>query len=221
MMSRRSVVAVALFVLGFSFIESCVVAYLQKAFFQGTTNVFPLRLIDMRYLKIEIVREAATIIVLTAAALMLEKGKWRVFWMFSVLFAAWDILYYIWLHVLTGWPASLFDWDVLFLIPFPWLAPVLAPVLVALLLVLSGVLMLKGPRNAALGIYGVSSGVIGVGLIIWSFISDSFVILYKGTEALTGFTPQDFHWLVYTLGILFCIAPVVSKMFFEKGLAGA
>ena len=50
---------------------------------------------------------------------------------FVVVFGVWDIFYYVFLRVLVTWPASLLDWDILFLIPLPWVGPVLAPVLIA------------------------------------------------------------------------------------------
>jgi hypothetical protein len=43
-------------------------------------------------------------------------------------FGIWDLFYYVWLKVCLGWPSSLLTWDVLFLIPVPWVGPVLAPV---------------------------------------------------------------------------------------------
>ena len=36
--------------------------------------------------------------------------------------------YYLFLIPLTGWPKSLLDWDILFLLPVPWWGPVIAPV---------------------------------------------------------------------------------------------
>jgi hypothetical protein len=52
----------------------------------------------------------------------------------------WDIFYYVGLKTLLGWPPSLFTWDVLFLIPVPWSAPVLAPVAAAAYFVAVGFL---------------------------------------------------------------------------------
>ena len=43
---------------------------------------------------------------------------------FFVAFTVWDLTYYLFLRVLTGWPTSLTDTDVFFLIPVPWLGPV-------------------------------------------------------------------------------------------------
>ena len=48
----------------------------------------------------------------------------------AIVFGAWDIGYYAWLHVFSGWPPSLDTTDLLFLIPVPWAGPVLSPVLV-------------------------------------------------------------------------------------------
>src|SRR6185295_1640743 len=54
----------------------------------------------------------------------------------GLLFGAWDLAYYAGLYVALGWPPSLLTWDVLFLIPVPWTAPVLYPALVSVVLVL-------------------------------------------------------------------------------------
>src|SRR6185503_14790450 len=40
-----------------------------------------------------------------------------------VAFGVWDIFYYVFLWVMTGWPTSPLDWDILFLIPLPWWGP--------------------------------------------------------------------------------------------------
>jgi hypothetical protein len=53
-------------------------------------------------------------------------------------FGVWDIFYYVFLKVLTGWPHSLMDWDILFLLPLPWWGPVIAPVSIAVLMILWG-----------------------------------------------------------------------------------
>ena len=52
-----------------------------------------------------------------------------------IVFGAWDLSFYASLKVLIGWPASLMTWDLLFLIPVPWVGPVLAPSIVSITLV--------------------------------------------------------------------------------------
>ena len=58
-----------------------------------------------------------------------------------IAFGVWDIFYYVFLAVIAGWPQSLLDWDVLFLIPLPWWGPVIAPVIIAALMVVGGTLV--------------------------------------------------------------------------------
>jgi len=56
----------------------------------------------------------------------------------AVAFGVWDIFYYVFLRLIGDWPRSLFDWDILFLIPLPWWGPVLAPVCIASLMIVWG-----------------------------------------------------------------------------------
>jgi hypothetical protein len=60
---------------------------------------------------------------------------------FAIAFGVWDIVFYACLKLLLGWPASLFTWDILFLIPVPWVGPVIAPVLVSLTMIAAGILV--------------------------------------------------------------------------------
>ena len=53
----------------------------------------------------------------------------------AIAFGVWDIVYYVFLRLIGGWPRSLLDWDVLFLLPLPWWGPVLAPVFIAMLMI--------------------------------------------------------------------------------------
>jgi hypothetical protein len=63
----------------------------------------------------------------------LERFAWG-----AVTFGVWDIIYYLGLHVITGWPPSLVTWDVLFLLPATWVGPIWAPVAVSLALIVGG-----------------------------------------------------------------------------------
>src|SRR5215510_11378331 len=76
----------------------------------------------------EVVREFATIVMLLTVGILAGR-TWRSrLGYFAIAFGVWDIFYYVYLKILCGWPHSLFDWDVLFLIPVPWWGPILAPV---------------------------------------------------------------------------------------------
>ncbi|MDI6736322.1 MAG: hypothetical protein QME42_09075 [bacterium] len=100
---------------------------------------------------IEQTREAATIVILLTVALLVGKRKLESLCIFLWTFAIWDIVYYISLYVLLGWPDSLFTQDCYFLIPFPWTGPVILPVAVSgLILVITGYVLFKidgGSKN--------------------------------------------------------------------------
>ncbi len=145
-------IALVFFSIAFAYIESAVVVYLRAIFYKDGFN-FPLAdfgdIVGFRpYLLTEIGREAATLVLMFTASYMLGRNLRRRFAYFITIFAVWDIFYYIWLKVLIGWPASVMDWDVLFLMPAVWASPVLAPVTTSLtMLVIAAVMFTEKPLN--------------------------------------------------------------------------
>ena len=124
----------AVFGLAMAHLEGVVVVYLRKALgmLDSESNRESLEKIAPSYLKIEMTREAATIIMLVVIAYLvgstwLEKG---IFFLWT--FAFWDLFYYLSLYILIKWPPTLKTIDVLFLIPKPWIAPVWFPIGVSL-----------------------------------------------------------------------------------------
>ncbi len=87
-------------------------------------------------LVVELVREAATIVMLLAVAVLSAPGHRERWAMFLWAFAIWDFGYYVFLRLTIGWPLGFTTPDVLFLIPVPWMAQVWFP------LVVSGLTML-------------------------------------------------------------------------------
>jgi len=92
---------------------------------------------QLALLAIEVMREAATMVMLVSVA-MLAASRMRersasFFWAFAV----WDIAYYGGLWATVRWPSSLRELDVLFLIPVPWVAQVWYPLLVSALTLLA------------------------------------------------------------------------------------
>lgn len=128
----------AIFGISMAHLEGVVVVYLRKALgmLDSESNKESVEKFPRRYLKIEMTREAATIIMLVVIA-YLTGGRWierGVFFLWT--FAFWDLFYYLSLYVLIKWPPSLKTIDVLFLIPKPWIAPVWFPVGVSTLTIL-------------------------------------------------------------------------------------
>lgn len=130
-------VSVGVFAVAFALVESSVVVYLRSLYYpEGFT--FPLKVISEAHVWLEVAREMATIVMLGVVGMLAGTSRWQRFGYFLVAFGVWDIFYYIWLKAFLGWPRTLTEWDVLFLIPIPWIAPVVAPVLIAILMVACG-----------------------------------------------------------------------------------
>src|SRR5260370_32091428 len=84
-------------------------------------------------LSLEVLREAATILMLLSVALLTSAKSRALTAIFLWTFAIWDIAYYAALWATVRWPLSLRDTDVLFLIPLPCLSPLWFPLLVSAL----------------------------------------------------------------------------------------
>lgn len=128
----------AIFGIAMAHLEGVVVVYLRKALglHDSESNKESIEKFPDRYLKIEMTREAATIIMLVVIAFLvgttwIEKG---VFFLWT--FAFWDLFYYLSLYILIKWPPKLTTIDVLFLIPKPWIAPVWFPIGISTLTIL-------------------------------------------------------------------------------------
>ncbi|MBL7138880.1 MAG: hypothetical protein ISS17_08905, partial [Bacteroidales bacterium] len=138
---RTRTLLITLFAIAMGFLESAVVVYL-RAIYYPEGFAFPLKIIEGPVATTEILREAATLIMLITVAILAAR-RWIIrFAWFIYIFAIWDIFYYIFLWLLLGWPESLLTWDILFLIPTTWVGPVLAPVINSLTMIaLAGVMI--------------------------------------------------------------------------------
>ena len=140
-------ILLSIFGIAMAHLEGVVVVYLRKAtgILNADSNTKAVDRIDPWYLKVEMTREAATIIMLAVIAWLagttwIERGV-----LFLWTFAFWDLFYYVSLYILIKWPPSLKTIDVLFLIPKPWIAPVWFPVGVSsLTIIVISVLYLLG-----------------------------------------------------------------------------
>ena len=176
--------------------ESAVVVYLRELYYPGGFS-FPIVIIPDRLAAIEIGREAATIVMLASVSILAGASGFQRFLFFCVTFGIWDIFYYLWLRFLLGWPPSLLTWDILFLIPVPWIAPVLAPIIISVLLIISALWLLRlqergtpvrfSATHWALAITG------GIAVLI------SFMLDYR--TAFEGAEPAPFRWGLFGAGV--------------------
>ena len=170
----RNLVALVVFGVGFGYVEAAVVAYLRRlldfhsGYSMDATHVY----LDLGFIAFvrphqpvlgtgavtstEIAREAATIVMLVAVAYLAADRPARRVAAFAVAFATWDLAYYLWLRVLTGWPASLMTTDVYFLIPVTWVGPVITPLLISMIGLVGGAWWYLRGRAPAPGCRGRS-----------------------------------------------------------------
>ena len=148
--SKRQLMSAAVFGVAFGFVEAAVVVYLRTATGLEPMSYQPdliVNTLPKNLLTLEFFRNAATIIMLAAIALLAVK-PWKERWaMFLWVFAFWDIFYYVWLWATIKWPLSLISYDVLFLIPVPWMSQVWFPFLVSGASILAVALNIKN-QNA-------------------------------------------------------------------------
>lgn len=197
---------VCLYAVAMAAVESAVVVYLRALHPGPAPLTVLLNVIPERLITIEIGREAATLVMLLAVATLAGRDRWERFLHFSLAFGVWDIFYYAWLWAFIGWPPSLLTWDVLFLIPVPWLAPVLAPMLVSVCVVAGSVALLaRHARGAARGFPRGTWVLAGAGaaLVVLSFTLD-----YR--FALERADPPGFRWGLFGTGVGVAVAAVAA-----------
>src|SRR5581483_7467808 len=110
----------------------------------------------------------------------------------AIAFGLWDISFYVFLKLLVGWPASLATWDILFLIPRPWAAPVWAPVLISATMIVCGLVSLRFGGIAGRPLHWAAL-LAGAFLMMLAFMWD-----YRNIDA--GGLPNPFEWPVLLAG---------------------
>lgn len=222
----RIVVGLVVFSVAFGYVEAAVVVYLRSIYVPvrmhfypalSPNELFPLLSLDqlrvlgpehtMR-LKIELAREFATLLMLAGVALI--AGRKPREWLAALLvcFGIWDIAFYASLKLLLNWPASLFTWDILFLLPVPWVGPVLAPLLVSVAMVSAGLISLwreYGERPLQMTALRWISVVLGGVIVFAAFIYD-----FRNTAS--GGNPNAFHWGLFLIGLAVALFAFASSL---------
>lgn len=202
--------AVIAYALAMAYVEAAVVVYLQTALGGQVGMLFPLRPAGETggLIAIEAGREAATLVMIAAVGVVVGRGAVeRLAWS-AVVFGAWDIGYYAWLRVFSGWPPSPETPDVLFLLPVPWVGPVWSPVVVSLALV--GVGLAAAGRLSSGGQLALSArhwvaGLAGGLLVILSYTLDA-------ARLMDGGYPGPYPWPVFAAGMLVALAAAADAL---------
>lgn len=185
----------AVFAIAMGLLEAVCVIYLRR--------LLPVEdgqfLLPRAHRNVEIVREACTLVMLASVAWLAGiHARSRVACFFFA-FGIWDILYYVGLRWLAGWPESLLTWDCLFLIPEPWYGPVLAPVLISLWFVAACcVLHAREQQGRPLRI---GAGFIALELLACAIWYASFVVNNHGARAAAA-AHAPYPWGLFAAGLL-------------------
>jgi hypothetical protein len=198
------------------YVEAAVVVYLRRIYYpQGFA--FPLNnaVLDRMFL-VEPGRELATIVMLSTIAILVGRKRLERFGWFLFAFAVWDVFYYVWLKALLNWPPSLVTWDILFLIPWPWAAPVLSPVLVAVSIAVWGLMLVRLERNGRvlrprLGEWLMTA--LGALAILGSYLRDFAGVALRSSDRaaqVAAHVPANYLWWLFALGLALLWAAFLS-----------
>jgi hypothetical protein len=200
----RKIIWVTVFGISMAFFESAVVVYLRAIFYPEGFK-FPLMALADYKIFVEVLREIASIFMLLSVACLAGKRFWERFAYFILSFGIWDIFYYVWLKVLLDWPSSLFEWDVLYLIPLPWIGPVIAPVSISVLMIVFSILIAdsfqKGYNFRPMLISHMLA-LAGVILVLYSFMYDLNATLHQQM-------PKPYRYELLVIGDLLFIGSFV------------
>lgn len=218
----KRLMIVMVFAIAMAWVESAVVVYLRTP--MGRVEPYqtdPLPLFE-NFGWIEVIREAATMLMLLSVG-WLAGRTWRGRLGYTLFaFGIWDIFYYIFLAPMCGWPRSLLDWDVLFLIPLPWWGLVISPVLIALLMIMGGglaALCEQTGRPAWPRWWAWVLNFFGILLALITFMEPALQVLREGEDAIRQALPVSFNWLLFGLALVLMAVPIVDmgwKLIREK-----
>lgn len=210
---KRAAIAMVLFGVSFGYVEAAVVVYLRELSQpaveraqpgRSPTDLFPLLSLEdlkanpplFKTLEIELGREAATLIMIAALAVAIGQTGVERAAAFAATFGVWDLSFYAFLRWLIQWPSSLRTWDLLFLVPVPWAAPVLAPVIVSLSMIAAGEMVFARSSRGhpmRLDAFHWTGIMLGAAILVFSFT-------WRFPWLLGGGVPRHFDWLIFALG---------------------
>ena len=203
-------VVVLAFGVAMGYLEAAVVVYLRAALGLGPAGVALTHdpAAFGSYGAIEVARELATLVMIAAVGWLAGRGGMeRLAWA-AVAFGTWDIVYYLGLRLVAGWPPSLDAWDILFLVPAPWASPVWAPIVVSAALVgfgLAAAHRVRAGRSFRVGRVRAMAATVGAGLIIGSFLVDA-------DRVHAGEVPAWSGWPLFGVGLLLATAAAATAL---------
>jgi hypothetical protein len=194
-----------------AWVESAVVFYLRSMIHRiEPYQPNPLPVIG-GFAAVELPREFATLVMLFAVG-WLAGRTWRARLGYAAIaFGVWDIFYYVFLKIMCGWPHSLLDWDVLFLLPLPWWGPVLAPVLISLLMISWGTFASQIESSSRATCSNLRVWILnftGMVLALYVFMADAIAASHRSLNSIRMVLPERFNWPLFGVALVLMSAPV-------------
>jgi hypothetical protein len=191
----------------FGYIEAAIVVYLRRVYYPDGF-AFPVVIIEPGIAVVELVREGVTLVFMWAVAALTYRTLLCRIAVYMILFGIWDIFYYIFLKAALDWPKSVFTWDILFLLPLPWVGPVWAPVLVSVGMICAGIVILDRHEKGSPIVFGRGFWILEVAagaVIVISF-------LIPGQVVLKETVPTHFPWYIFWAGYLMGVGAFGRKL---------
>lgn len=209
MSEKQKLLVVTIYAIAMAWVEAAVVVYLRTMIDRIVPYQPDPLPIYANLGGIELGREAATLVMLLTIGWLAGRTWYSRLSYAAIAFGVWDIFYYILLVPMSGWPSSLLDWDILFLLPLPWWGPVIAPVSISVLLIAGGMFVTQFDQPRA---HRLSWGlcILGCLIVLYTFMADAMRVASLGVEAIRMSLPVTFNWLGFMIGLIMMSAPVVE-----------
>jgi hypothetical protein len=214
------------FAVSMGILEAILVVYIRELFYPDGF-AFPLHPVPNWLAGVEILREVATLLMIGAVAWISGKSFLQRLSGFLFIFGVWDIVYYVGLKLILGWPESLLTWDILFLIPVAWTGPVLAPLICSAVMIFMAAIFEKSHSKGKVKSLKPAELLLifaGEFIIFITFIYDTGKIIMEGNYVSELFTPkqnemllneiytfipQNYMWGVFAFGLALIISGVI------------
>ena len=161
---------------------------------------------------VELWREAATLVMLATLGALAGRTWRRRAAYAAIAFGVWDIFYYVFLRMISGWPNTLFDWDILFLLPLPWWGPILAPMSIAVLMIVWGTIETQSRNDVTEPRWPWALGWTGIAVALGAFMVDAWRALPHGRDAVLQVLPTTFNWPMFWVALLLMASPVIHRL---------
>jgi hypothetical protein len=228
----KKFIPITIFAIAMGFLEAAVVVYARQIYYPHGFS-FPLNPnIEKNILLMEWLREICTIVMLACIGILSAENFIKRLCYFLSAFGIWDIFYYIGLKIFLNWPESLLTWDILFLIPVPWVGPVLAPVICSLTMIFLAIniifidekykVLLKGKFVDWLLV------ILGSFIIYSTFTIDFTKLIITGgfitkfstlttnpefAKAVSLYKPEKFLWFLFVIGELLILISFFKTLY--------